>query len=233
MLSRCMTSSRLFVLDGRKLLTAIISETPTLSEITPQHITRIALSLPNQENSVAQMYLRLVKTIGGFRYYGFRESIRQTVSANLTTSAATATAPAAATNSTVAKVPFMITSKQRAQLQRKLDFSVEDIKQLTPLEAAVVLEFELSVGDCRGGKRVLNEKVKIWENRTQQQQQTDAAKSTSWYAVFHSNLAKKDERPERVALFKTEHEAMFFQTTKQKLSTNKFMKYTVNQVVET
>jgi hypothetical protein len=46
-------------------------------------------------------------------------------------------------SSTTARVPFMITAAQRASLANELGYSIDQIKQLKPLEASLILEHSI------------------------------------------------------------------------------------------
>jgi hypothetical protein len=134
----------------------------------PSMTRTILINQARQANTVALSYLRVEREIGLVQYHGFMGYLRQhprswrSSSSNRSASFGTTSATSNSTTTTTsptqqqqhpptkARVAFMITSSQRSSLQQELGYSEQQIKQLKPLEASLILEHQLSPPDSVG-----------------------------------------------------------------------------------
>jgi hypothetical protein len=130
-----------------------------ISNSNQQSLSRDILLREAQEsnNTVAVSYLRIEKELNLMRYHGFMGYLRQSwwlqqlpeqwsrrlrgLGPPLVSS--TFESQQQRSSSTMARVAFMITAAQRAALVDKLGYTAHQIKQLTPLEATLILEHNI------------------------------------------------------------------------------------------
>ena len=95
-----------------------------------------------QNNSVAMFYVRLERDYAHLKYYGIMEHIkRKRLSSSVSIKAFSTTTKA---TTAAARVAFMITTTQRTLLKTKLGYTNEEIKRLTPLDATLILQHDLT-----------------------------------------------------------------------------------------
>jgi hypothetical protein len=158
-------------MDSITLLTHLMKAATTKASPPSMMTARtIVLDQAKQANIVALSYIRMEREIGLLQYYGilgyFKKqhpylsrfwSSSSSNSASLespttTTNPSTNTlqqqqkssSSSSITTTTKARVAFMITSSQRKSLQQDLGYTELQIKQLTPTEASLILEHQLS-----------------------------------------------------------------------------------------
>ena len=170
-LSSWLHQSRQVGMDSITLLTHLMKAATTKASPPSMMTARtIVLDQAKQANIVALSYIRMEREIGLLQYYGilgyFKKqhpylsrfwSSSSSNSASLespttTTNPSTNTlqqqqkssSSSSITTTTKARVAFMITSSQRKSLQQDLGYTELQIKQLTPTEASLILEHQLS-----------------------------------------------------------------------------------------
>ena len=120
------------------------------------HINDICMTEANgaDKNMAARSFLIAQRGMNDLRYYGIKgyyEKFQKERLLRSTSTSSAETEPKAASlptsSNTVAKVPFIITTQQRSELQA-MGFSIDEIKKLTPLKACIILEHKLKPEDC-------------------------------------------------------------------------------------
>ena len=124
--------------DGYLLLEAYLRDRPSTLSVKP-----LLLDQARESNSVANSILQMDKQIGLVRYYGvmgyFREQLKKKTPVTTTTQAFKSTDVAPST----ARIAFMITEKMKQELRETLGYENEEIKQMTPLQASLILHHQI------------------------------------------------------------------------------------------
>lgn len=151
---------------------------------SPHSSRDILLREARESNEVATSYLRIEKEINLVRYYGIAGYLRERNlfqfhtytwlqsqlpqswrRGRLGPSSLSTFEPqqsrmmttAGSSSSTMARVAFMITASQRSALVTKLGYNTEQIKQLTPLEATLILEHNIQPMEAESRLKTLVE----------------------------------------------------------------------------
>lgn len=159
-LNQVWKKTRVLGLDTFYLASALV-----FRKDTSQTARDILVAQARSNNNVASSFLMVDKEVGLFRYYGSSDYLREKQLLPFF-SATKRLIGGSAMNSNgggnedpdkdsekkdkpqVARVAFMITSTQRTELSKRLKYSGEEIKQLKPLEASLILSNDLSPTDA-------------------------------------------------------------------------------------
>jgi hypothetical protein len=120
-------------LQQRQHLSSIFK--PVLLEQASKNSNRVALSL-----------LKMEKEIGLVRYWGWMGYIRQRVRPLMTTTTTPTTTSIDDNDNSdnKKKIAFMITTSMKQELQDTYKYTVDDVKKMTPLQASLVLNHQIS-----------------------------------------------------------------------------------------
>lgn len=153
-LNQVWNKTRLLGIDGFHLFAAFIRKDSSQS-------WRDVVVNNARNNAVASSFLLVDKEVGLFQYYGFMGYLREKqIGASWHPTARRMMYGSCIDGSggdpkkdsdengkekkQVARVAFMITSTQRAELSERLGFSADAIKELTPLQASLILTHDVS-----------------------------------------------------------------------------------------
>jgi hypothetical protein len=123
-------------LQQRQHLSSIFK--PVLLEQASKNSNRVALSI-----------LKMDKEIGLVRYWGWMGYIRQRVRPLMTTTTTPTTTSIDDNDNSdnKKKIAFMITTSMKQELQDTYKYTVDDVKKMTPLQASLVLNHQISPED--------------------------------------------------------------------------------------
>lgn len=132
-------------------------------------------------NPVALSALKLDREVGLVRYHGITGYLkekdftaRRLLYGRGTTSAEGEEDSAAASPPKTARVAFMITSTQKAELKERLGYEEAHIKKLTPLEATLILEHDVETHDVATVERlVLEHNASLLQQQRQHQEHVE------------------------------------------------------------
>eukprot|EP00980_Cylindrotheca_fusiformis_P010556 scaffold2334_cov118-Cylindrotheca_fusiformis.AAC.28 len=156
--------------DGFHLARAILQDSTARRAVS---FKPVLLEQARHSNKVANSLLQMDRQMGLVRYYGFMGYLQRrfqpalqadtigTVSSqhSFSTSSSTTTAPPA-------RVAFMITTSMKEELTEKLGYDMDQVKQMTPLQASLVLHHQI-------GPDSFEEKLPIVEKEHQEQVEKD------------------------------------------------------------
>lgn len=172
----------------------------------------ILLSHAQNNNGVASSFLVIDKEVNLLKYFGFMGYLREKQIGALwhpvakrlfygsTSYSSTSTgggAPQDPDNhkrnkKQVARVAFMITSTQRAELNERLGYSPEAIKQLKPVEASLILQHDLAPDDKDGKLAELVQEYNDDLARQHQEAKLQAEKLAASQRVASAGATKGD-----------------------------------------
>lgn len=131
--------------DGYHLARAIIQDTTTRRAVS---FKPVLLEHARQANAVANSLLQVDKHVGLVRYYGILGYVKQRLQPALRTEdfnrLSTQSFATSSTTTSTARVAFMITASMKEELTDKLGYELDQVKQLTPLQASLVLHHRIT-----------------------------------------------------------------------------------------
>jgi hypothetical protein len=155
--------------DGYHLARAIIQDTTATRAVS---FKPVLLEHARQSNAVANSLLQVDKHVGLVRYYGVMGYVKQQWQPALkgedadTSTLSFSTSATATTTTATARVAFMITASMKEELAEKLGYAIDQVKQMTPLQASLVLHHQITPD-------VLEEQLPIVEQQYEEQKEEE------------------------------------------------------------
>jgi hypothetical protein len=147
--------------DGYQLARAVV-QTRSVKPVLLEHA--------RQSNSVAHSLLRVDKQVGLVKYYGLSGYLKHRLQSTSSAAAAAAVAVESAPNGG-AKVAFMVTGSMKQELTERLGYEAEQIRQLTPLHASLILSNDIAPEDREARLPIAEEEYEVQRRLEELEQQ--------------------------------------------------------------
>jgi hypothetical protein len=150
--------------DGYQLARAVVQNRSSF-DIKP-----VLLEHARQANTVASSLLQVDKQVGLVKYYGLSGYLKQRLQSTAVAPTSTDTTTIATTDtaqSSGAKVAFMVTVSMKQELNEGLGYDADQIKQMTPLQASLILNHSIP-------PEAMEERLPVAEQEYEAQRQKEA-----------------------------------------------------------
>ena len=131
----------------------------------------VVLNQARRSNSAAMSLLQVDKVWGLVRYLGPAEYIRQRWQHTLPDAARKHVTQTPTNTPMQAKIVFMITSEMKSELTNRLGYETNHIKQLTPLQASLILHHDIEPKDLEEKLPSLEQQHAEEERKRQEEEQ--------------------------------------------------------------
>lgn len=218
--------------DKRRDVVLQLARADAFRVVEPTTTTTAAAPPPFDEgpNQIAVRLLRWEKEVNLMRYYGVSGYMREKnfyrlpfltsrASSSLPSNSTDASASKAITNSTTTELPsessvqsarvaFMVTTSMRKELVERLNYTPQDIKRLTPVQASLVLQHSVTPSGLESKLPAL-----LQQHAEEQQQKATAAAIEQQRQVEEQR--KKEDSLEPPSTTTPQADAMDEQTTSE------------------
>jgi hypothetical protein len=187
--------------DGYHLATAIIQDTTAKRAVS---FKPVLLQHARQSNAVANSLLQMDKQVGLVRYYGVMGYVKQRwqpalkgEDADKSSLSFSTSATATTTTSTTgtARVAFMITASMKEELADKLGYDIDQVKQMTPLQASLVLHHQITPDVFEEQLPIAEQEYEVQRVEEQRQRELEIKEKEKLHQEME--LKKKQEQLKR------------------------------------
>jgi hypothetical protein len=167
--------------DGFQLARALLQNTTSSGKRTVS-FKPLLLEHARKSNTIANSLLQVDKQVGLVKYYGvmgyFKERLQ--TSNKVETSAFSFSTDKSQTSTSdgqsTARVAFMITSSMKEELSEDLGYQTDQIKQMTPLQASLVLRHKITPETLAEQLPILEQEYRELKKEEQEQRQLEIRK---------------------------------------------------------